>query len=51
MEPFDEVRTSINLKENNAPKVVTVNVSNSQTLELVFSEPVINVNNLILILL
>lgn len=46
MEPFDEVRTSINLKENNAPKVVTVNVSNSQTLELVFSEPVINVNNL-----
>ncbi|MFJ7915016.1 MULTISPECIES: S-layer homology domain-containing protein [unclassified Lysinibacillus] len=46
MEPFDEVRTSINLKENIAPKVVTVNVSNSQTLELVFSEPVINVNNL-----
>ncbi|GEM_PF-2515087 len=46
MESFDEVRTSINLKENIAPKVVYVNVSNSQTLELVFSEPVINVNSL-----
>ncbi|MFJ8099126.1 S-layer homology domain-containing protein [Lysinibacillus sp. NPDC096212] len=46
MESFDEVRTSINLKENIAPKVVNVNVSNSQTLELVFSEPVTNVNNL-----
>ena len=46
MESFDEVRTSINLKENIAPKVVNVNVSNSQTIELVFSEPVINVNNL-----
>ncbi|WP_107923302.1 S-layer homology domain-containing protein [Lysinibacillus parviboronicapiens] len=46
MEAFDEVRTTVNLKENIAPKVVTVNVSNSQTLEVVFSEPVINVNNM-----
>ncbi len=46
MESFDEVRTTVNLKENIAPKVVNVNVSNSQTLELVFSEPVINVNSM-----
>ncbi|MGE8001261.1 S-layer homology domain-containing protein [Lysinibacillus sp. NPDC093190] len=46
MESFDEVRTSVNLKENMAPKVLTVNVSNSQTLEVVFSEPVINVNSM-----
>lgn len=46
MESFDEVRTSVNLKENIAPKVVNVNVSNSQSLELVFSEPVVNVNSL-----
>ena len=46
METFDEVRTTVNLKENIAPKIVSVNVSNSQTLELVFSEPVINVNTM-----
>ncbi|KOP72780.1 hypothetical protein AMS59_17935 [Lysinibacillus sp. FJAT-14745] len=46
MESFDEVRTSVNLKENIAPKVLTVNVSNSQTLEVVFSEPVINVTSM-----
>jgi len=46
MESFDEVRTSVNLKENVAPKVVNVNVSNSQSLEVVFSEPVINVNSM-----
>ena len=42
MESFDEVRAIINLKENIAPKIQTINVNNSQTLELTFSEPVIN---------
>lgn len=43
LESFDEVRTSINLKENIAPKVIDVKVSNSETLELTFSEAVKNV--------
>lgn len=34
MESFDEVRTTVDLKENVAPKVVEAKVSNLQTLEL-----------------
>ncbi|MFJ6207954.1 S-layer homology domain-containing protein [Lysinibacillus sp. NPDC092081] len=45
MESFDEVRTSINLKENIAPKVTNVYVSNQKTIELTFSEPVTKVNS------